>query len=74
MMAQIPFFIEAITNLIIAILAALWCWSIVTFTRWRVLYKDRKGGETDNPMSDWAIQLFVRGTALAFLIVILFLS
>ena len=73
-MIHIPFPQEDFINLITSILAALWCYSIVTFTRWRVLYVDRKGGEMDNPMSDWAIQLFVRGTALAFLIVILFLA
>jgi hypothetical protein len=61
---------EVFKNFLISIWAVLWGWSIVKFTRWRVLSVDRKGVELDHPMSDWAIQLFVRGTALALLLII----
>jgi hypothetical protein len=60
------------SNLALTLVAGLWFWSMQAFTRWRVLYVERKGGEMDNPMSDWAIQIFVRGTALTFLLIIVF--
>ncbi|RJP66433.1 MAG: hypothetical protein C4532_16085 [Candidatus Abyssobacteria bacterium SURF_17] len=55
-------------------LNVLWFWSIGTFTRWRVLELVRKGGECVNPLNDWAVQLYVRGTAFLLLVVILYLA
>ncbi|RJP18582.1 MAG: hypothetical protein C4520_14190 [Candidatus Abyssobacteria bacterium SURF_5] len=67
-------FYEDIMNLLIPPLAVLWGWSIVAFTRWRLENLARKGGEPLCGMDDWAVQLFVRGTALLFLLVIVVLS
>ncbi|GAB4353347.1 MAG: hypothetical protein Kow0099_37580 [Candidatus Abyssubacteria bacterium] len=54
-------------TLISASLMALWSYSVWRFSLWRLGYVEQKGGEIDSPSSDWAIQVFVRVSALLVL-------
>lgn len=55
--------------LLLPVLTGAWVWANVVFASWRVCQIWRKTGERVNPLKDWAVQLFFRGTALVCLIV-----
>jgi len=59
--------------LVLAIIAGLWFRTNLVFGRWRVGRLSEKGVVVE-PMKDWAVQIFVRGTALVCLIVVVALS
>jgi hypothetical protein len=59
---------------LLPLITAVWVFVNLVFANWRVHYLLRKGGERVEPLKDWAVQVFYRGTALICLIVVILLA
>lgn len=63
-----------VVPLLMALLTGLWVFVNLVFASWRVQSLHRKGGDRVEPLKDWAIQVFYRGTALICLILVILLA
>jgi hypothetical protein len=54
---------------LLPVLTGVWIWANLVFASWRVYHLARATGQRVDPLKDWAVQLFLRGTALLCLIV-----